>query len=142
MQSTTSANDYSYLWEPLAKHPYCFIVEAVFIAISTWYIIHRKSRLEQPPELTEQEIDDLVDDWNPEPLVPPVDPYHFSQRAPEVSSIYGHKIKVNGNECLNLGTHNYLGLVQNEDCLKAAIEACQQYGVGSCGPRGFFGTAG
>lgn len=141
MQSTTSANDYSYLWEPLAKHPYCFIVEAVFIAISTWYIIHRKSRLEQPPELTEQEIDDLVDDWNPEPLVPPVDPYHFSQRAPEVSSIYGHKIKVNGKECLNLGTHNYLGLVQNEDCLKAAIEACQQYGVGSCGPRGFFGTA-
>ncbi len=59
-----------------------------------------------------------------------------------MSSIYGKRITVNGKSCLNLATHNYLGFVENEECLEAAVAAVKKYGVGSCGPRGFFGTVG
>lgn len=57
-----------------------------------------------------------------------------------MSSIYGKRITVNKVDCLNFATHNYLGLVENQECLDSALSAVGKYGVGSCGPRGFFGT--
>lgn len=57
-----------------------------------------------------------------------------------MTSIYGKRITVNKVDCLNFATHNYLGLVESQECLDAALSAVGQYGVGSCGPRGFFGT--
>ncbi|OTF76145.1 Aspartate aminotransferase-like protein, partial [Euroglyphus maynei] len=47
-----------------------------------------------------------------------------------------------GKKCLNLATHNYLGLAEDRDCIDEAVKAVKKYGVGSCGPRGFFGTVG
>jgi len=41
-----------------------------------------------------------------------------------------------------LATHNYLGFAGNEVIEDAAIECVKRFGVGSCGPRGFYGTAG
>ena len=49
---------------------------------------------------------------------------------------------VNGRDCLNLATHNYLGLVEDKAMEQSAVECIQKYGVGSCGPRGFYGTVG
>lgn len=54
----------------------------------------------------------------------------------------GQHITVNDVKCLNLATHNYLGLVNNEVIEDKAVAAVQKYGIGSCGPRGFFGTVG
>ena len=41
-----------------------------------------------------------------------------------------------------MATHNYLGFAGNVEIEKAAIETIRKYGVGSCGPRGFYGTVG
>lgn len=49
---------------------------------------------------------------------------------------------VDGKDCLNLATHNYLGLLEHEKLEEHAIKALHKYGVGSCGPRGFYGTVG
>ena len=49
---------------------------------------------------------------------------------------------VNGKECLNLATFNFLGFIGNDEVKKAAAESIRKYGVGSCGPRGFYGTVG
>lgn len=49
---------------------------------------------------------------------------------------------VNGRDCLNLATHNYLGLVEDKGMEESAVECIKKYGVGSCGPRGFYGTVG
>jgi serine palmitoyltransferase len=49
---------------------------------------------------------------------------------------------VNGRDCLNLATHNYLGLVDNKEMEDMAVECIKKYGVGSCGPRGFYGIVG
>ncbi|GJQ66774.1 putative aminotransferase class I and II [Trypoxylus dichotomus] len=42
--------------------------------------------------------------------------------------------------CLNLAKINYINLLDNEDLRKKAEECIRTYGVGSCGPRGFYGT--
>lgn len=49
---------------------------------------------------------------------------------------------VDGKDCLNFATHNYLGLIGNPEIENAAIKCLEKYGVGSCGPRGFYGTTG
>jgi 7-keto-8-aminopelargonate synthetase-like enzyme len=49
---------------------------------------------------------------------------------------------IDGKECLNLASHNYLGFAGNEVIEDAAIECVKKFGVGSCGPRGFYGTVG
>ena len=49
---------------------------------------------------------------------------------------------VNGRKCLNMSTHNYLGLNEEPSVEEAALKCLEKYGVGSCGPRGFYGTAG
>lgn len=41
---------------------------------------------------------------------------------------------------LNVATANYLGLLKHPIIEKAVLDTMQSYGLGSCGPRGFYGT--
>lgn len=52
------------------------------------------------------------------------------------------RITVNGSDCLNVGVHNYQGLLNSPVIQESAVKAIRKYGVGSCGPRGFYGTIG
>lgn len=54
----------------------------------------------------------------------------------------GKTVNVDGKDCLNMATHDYLSMVERPELEKAAIKGLRQYGVGSCGPRGFYGTVG
>jgi serine palmitoyltransferase len=84
----------------------------------------------------------LINEWTPEPLVPNTPSDHYALNPRIVTSKLGKRIVVEGKECLNLATHNYLGFVENQNCIDAAIKGLRKYGVGSCGPRGFYGTVG
>lgn len=59
-----------------------------------------------------------------------------------INNAVGKRIVVNGHDCLNLASHNYLNLLGNETIQEKAIGSINKYGVGSCGPRGFYGTIG
>jgi len=92
-------------------------------------------------ELTKEEEEKLIADWEPEPLVPAdskIPEYVTKPRL--VKGKPSYRININGNDCLNLCTMNFLGFVGNEEVEKAAIKTLRNYGVGSCGPRGFYGT--
>lgn len=119
-------------------------------------------------KLTKEEEEELLAEWVPEPLVPDVDPDDPMLRSPIVSGKVpgknarhkrgcrirprfcilclnfqpGKFITVDGRRCLDMGTHNYLGFAGDESIEAAAIETVKKFGVGSCGPRGFYGTAG
>ena len=47
-----------------------------------------------------------------------------------------------GGEALNLVSFNFLGLAGHPEVKAACAAAIHKYGVGSCGPRGFYGTIG
>ncbi|KAH9165709.1 serine palmitoyltransferase [Lactarius sanguifluus] len=66
-------------------------------------------------QFSEKEVDELVDEWTPEP--------HSLQRSN-----------------LILRPYNFTGLAGNETINVRAIDTLRKYGVGSCGPPGFYGT--
>ncbi|XP_058798364.1 serine palmitoyltransferase 1 [Phymastichus coffea] len=86
------------------------------------------------------EFNRKLDQWRPEPLITDVPKDHPSLNPRKITSRIGKIVTIDGQECLNLGTHNYLGLIENNEIEKKAIETIKKYGVGSCGPRGFYGT--
>lgn len=84
----------------------------------------------------------FIDSWQPEPLVPDIDAAQNQHVLDPhiVSSKSGKYITIDDVKYLNMGTHNYLGLADHQRLETAAIEAVKRYGVGSCGPRAFYGT--
>ncbi|ONM26819.1 Long chain base biosynthesis protein 1 [Zea mays] len=47
---------------------------------------------------------------------------------------------VDGKEVVNFASANYLSLIGNEKIIDSCISSLEKYGVGSCGPCGFYGT--
>ena len=41
---------------------------------------------------------------------------------------------------MNFASFNFLGLLNNEEIKESALSALKKYGVGTCGPPGFYGT--
>lgn len=91
-------------------------------------------------------MDELVDEWIPEPLVPPLTPEECSDLAvlPVIVGSNGPKPKLQstGKTAINLASFNFSGLTGNEHITQRAIETLRKYGLGSCGPPGFYGTLG
>jgi serine palmitoyltransferase len=48
--------------------------------------------------------------------------------------------RVNSRDCLNFVSNGVLGLQNHPEVKRAAIETAREFGVGSCGPRGFYGS--
>ncbi|KAF2175058.1 PLP-dependent transferase [Zopfia rhizophila CBS 207.26] len=94
-------------------------------------------------ELTEEEIDELVDDWTPEPLVAAPAQLQDSEneKRPIIVGPTGPKSKLsNGKTVTNLASYNVYNFVANETLKEKAIQTLRTYGVGPCGPPGFYGT--
>lgn len=118
---------------------YHLALEAVLVIWVFWLLVH-KSYKPQRLELTEQEKEQLIAEWTPEPLVPVSDENQSSPKPRTITGKVGKIVTVDGKDCLNAATHNYLGLVEHEKLEEAALQCLRKYGVGSCGPRGFYGT--
>uniref|UniRef100_A0A2P2MSC5 serine C-palmitoyltransferase n=2 Tax=Rhizophora mucronata TaxID=61149 RepID=A0A2P2MSC5_RHIMU len=59
---------------------------------------------------------------------------------PVLESAAGPHTIINGKEVVNFASANYLGLIGHEQLLRSCASALDKYGVGSCGPRTFYGT--
>ncbi|KAF7392579.1 hypothetical protein HZH66_008412 [Vespula vulgaris] len=118
---------------------YYTLLEVFAILLFLWFIVKKVYRRENVT-LTEDELEKKLSEWKPEPLTPEIDPNHPSLHPLKVSTKVGKRILVDNKDCLNLGTHNYLGLTENKEINEIATETIKKYGVGSCGPRGFYGT--
>lgn len=102
-----------------------------------WIIIHKQSN---GKKLTYEQKQEIIKKWKPEPLVPDVPEDHPALKTHLVDGPVGKYIFVDGHKCLNMSTHNYLGLEEYPEIKEATINTVHKYGVGSCGPRGFYGT--
>jgi serine palmitoyltransferase len=95
--------------------------------------------------LTEEEVDDLVDEWVPEDLVGPlvgggVEERELHSRVTIVGPT-GPRVKLgNGRTVVNLASYNYFNFTSNEVLKEKAVQTIRNYGVGPCGPPGFYGT--
>ncbi|XP_011496437.1 PREDICTED: serine palmitoyltransferase 1 [Ceratosolen solmsi marchali] len=109
------------------------------IASLIWFFIKKQSQSVNN-QATTDECDRKLEEWRPEPLISEIKKDHPSLTPKTITSRVGKRIIVNEYDCLNLGTHNYLNLTESAEIEQEAIRSIQKYGVGSCGPRGFYGT--
>uniref|UniRef100_A0A0N4ZI78 Serine palmitoyltransferase 1 n=1 Tax=Parastrongyloides trichosuri TaxID=131310 RepID=A0A0N4ZI78_PARTI len=119
-----------------------YAIETLLLGIIVYMLLFRKktSKKEIAPTLTDEEIEQYIKEWKPEPLVPETPQDHPALNPKFVEGKMGKYIKVEGKEYLNLATNNFLGLVGNKRIEETAKKTISKYGVGSCGPRGFYGS--
>ncbi|KAK3305710.1 pyridoxal phosphate-dependent transferase [Chaetomium strumarium] len=94
-------------------------------------------------QLTDEEIDELVDDWTPEPLVaaPTAQEEAELEKVPVIVGPTGPKPRLaNGKTVTNLASYNFYNFNANEQIKEKAIQTLRTYGVGPCGPPQFYGT--
>ncbi|PSR75714.1 hypothetical protein PHLCEN_2v9005 [Hermanssonia centrifuga] len=92
---------------------------------------------------TQAEIDELVEEWVPEPLAAPLSQREQADLAavPIIVGPTGPKPKLStGKTVINLASYNFTGLAGNEIVKERSVETLRKYGLGSCGPPGFYGT--
>ncbi|KAK7809926.1 hypothetical protein U0070_000793 [Myodes glareolus] len=119
---------------------YHLILEGILILWIIRLVFSKTYKLQERSDLTAKEKEELIEEWQPEPLVPPVSKNHPALNYNIVSGPPTHNIVVNGKECVNFASFNFLGLLANPRVKAAALASLKKYGVGTCGPRGFYGT--
>ncbi|KAI7869466.1 pyridoxal phosphate-dependent transferase [Spinellus fusiger] len=135
----------SYLKTAYQDDPFRIALELFLVFFAIKYMMAKKYKPhDNAVKLTKKEVDDLVDEWQPEPLVPALSSFDkFNlDTTPLIVGPQSAKAKVYGHTkpLLNLATTNYLNLVASEHIANKAIATLRSYGVGSCGPPGFYGT--
>ncbi|XP_033125631.1 serine palmitoyltransferase 1-like [Anneissia japonica] len=133
--------DFRELFQAFFDAPnYHVAFEVVLIMLIIWLLLSKSYVIENVQGLSKEEEDNLIEEWTPEPLVPDTPEDHPALHFRTVTKQSGPWLTVDGKKGVNLATFNFLGMVGREEPVETAIRALGKYGVGSCGPRGFFGT--
>lgn len=114
-------------------------LEALLALGVIWIVLYKRNGM-RGRRLTPEQREKLIEEWTPEPLVGDVPDNHPALHTHLVKGRVGKVINIDDKQCLNLASHNYLGLVEDDNIQQEAIKSLRKYGVGSCGPRGFYGT--
>ncbi|RHZ82777.1 hypothetical protein Glove_103g270 [Diversispora epigaea] len=124
--------------------PFRTVLEVMLLVFGIIYLYKNKYRTDNSfIELTPKEIEDLVEEWQPDPLLPKITEEQKREldKVPIINGSTGPRVKLmNGKTVMNLGNFDFLGFSINEHLKEKAIETLRHYGVGSCGPPGFYGT--
>ena len=139
-----------YIKSSYQNDPYRSILELFLIAFALRTLLKGRTRGEGSGKnwvkLTEKEVDDLVDEWTPQPLVdaPTSVDEDLLESIPIIHGPNGTHVKLSpaGKTVLNMALPNWAGLVESEKMKQVAIDTLKVYGVGTCGPSGFYGTIG
>jgi len=101
-------------------------------------------------QLKKFEVDELIDDWIPEPLVPTVESKEqwLLNSIPIVDGAIDTKIKlenynndINSNSnLLNFASNNFLNFGNNKIIKDECSKIIHNNGVGACGPPNFYGN--
>ncbi|KAJ8713730.1 hypothetical protein PYW07_014100 [Mythimna separata] len=100
------------------------VIALQVIVISTYFFWSKKKSKQYDPLCNGKAVE-----WNPIPIVE----HDVTIEEPPLMG------KIDDN-VLNVGSSSFLCLDKEEYIIDGALKALDKYGVGSCGPRGFYGT--
>ncbi|KAF3004912.1 serine palmitoyltransferase component [Curvularia kusanoi] len=132
-----------YIKSSYQNDPVRSAVELFLFLFAVRYLLAPKYSTQKKVHLTDAEIDELVEEWTPEPLVAAPTPFEEldNEKRPVIVGPTGPKSKLsNGRTVTNLASLNFYNFVANETLKEKAIQTLRTYGVGPCGPPGFYGT--
>ncbi|KAK9462946.1 pyridoxal phosphate-dependent transferase [Lipomyces oligophaga] len=116
----------------------CLLLFALRYFMASKYSVAKKDFI----HLSEKEVDELVEEWTPEPLVSPLDDAKQTEldKTPVVVGPVGPRVRLStGKTVMNLASSNMFNMLNFDVIKEAAIDTVREYGVGSCGPPGFYG---
>ncbi|TFK52851.1 serine palmitoyltransferase [Heliocybe sulcata] len=124
------------------------LLELVLAVFAIWTLLQSRTRADKGDrhfiQFSEKEVDELVNEWTPEPLAEPLSPQEQAEldSIPVIAGAQGPRPRLanTGKTVLNFTGTNFTGLAGNDDIKNKAIETLRKYGLGSCGPPGFYGT--
>ncbi|KAI1760912.1 aminotransferase class I and II [Hypoxylon sp. FL1150] len=134
-----------YIQSSYQNDPVRSAIELVLVIFFIRYLLSPSYPTHGPNyvKLRDDEIDELVKEWEPEPLVAPQTPFEEAEteKQPIIVGPTGPKVKLsNGKTVVNLASYNFYNLNASESIKAKAIETLRTYGVGPCGPPQFYGT--
>lgn len=133
--------DISPLLSPFFEVPtYHLLLELSLVLWVVSLLLKKSYNPQTATPLTEKEKEELIRDWIPEPLVSEADASLEPISYDVLEGKAGKYLSIGGSRYLNLCTSSFLGMTENEHVQEEAVKCLRQYGVGSCGPRAFFGT--
>jgi serine palmitoyltransferase len=130
-----------YALQSYHEQPTHVLIEVFCIAVIIYLIFRPTYDPRSQEKLTKDEEDKIIEEWKPEPLCPPAPPSNQKVTNFIVDGATGAIVTLEGGkQLLNFSSFNYLGLANRPEIKAAAHQTIDKYGVGSCGPRGFYGT--
>lgn len=122
------------------------VFEVILFGFTVAYFLASKRPYDQRTHVnfTEEEIDELVKEWRPDPLVDPLteEQKKLLDLAPVIVGENGPKVHIKGSdgEFMNFTSTDLHNFAHYDSLKKAAVETIRYAGVGSCGPAGFYGN--
>jgi serine palmitoyltransferase len=115
----------------------------VLVLFIVWLVFRKKPKRQS--DLTPADVDDLIKEWRPQPLVPALTDANKAALAREIvveKYVGSNEVVVKGSRSpkLNLLSFDFLGMGSRKELKAAAKATLEEYGCGSCGPRGFYGS--
>jgi serine palmitoyltransferase len=119
---------------------YQIVLDTVLLTFAVYVLMRKPDKPEKP--LTESEINQLIEEWEPEPLFKQIDERRLAlgRKVPTITGSTSTHVTINNKSVLTFARTNFLGMITNPKVEEAANKALYKYGTGSCGPRGFYGT--
>ncbi len=109
--------------EEIETHPMRFLFDLALLVFCVYILTRSSFRIPKKPEkLTTKEVEQLIAEWKPEPLVPPKEkrkklkPFKVVSSAPQATL----KIEHIDQPVMNFATFNFLGLAHD-----AEINVCK-----------------
>ncbi|RMZ53755.1 hypothetical protein APUTEX25_003894 [Auxenochlorella protothecoides] len=130
-------------------HPQTFIeskghlvVEAILLALISYLLFQGRQKPQRRKErpLSKEEVDELCEEWQPEPLVGKLTAAQAARPPHVITAVSGCSVEVDGKPTTSFASTDFLGFSNLEQGRQVCEEAIHKYGVGACGPRGFYGT--
>ncbi|OQR75872.1 serine palmitoyltransferase 1-like [Tropilaelaps mercedesae] len=122
----------------------CVLVGVIVIALSSWFCRNVVRRFSRRPQIDARELAVRIAAFRPDPLggdVKVACDTTYALKPKLVSGRMGKWVTIDGDDkLLNLASHNYLGLANGPEPTEKAKAAVRAYGVGTGGPKMFFGT--
>eukprot|EP00943_MAST-04B_sp_MAST-4B-sp1_P006487 g6487.t1 len=137
-------NIYASWWIMQYKtNPIHVILETLLIIFIIYVYFKRPSA--KKSQLEPHEMEELIHEWEPEPLVPSADSgdaeNNISTDFFVVEGRQGAIVSVKGvGDLVDMASFDFLGFATDESIKQECIDVLRTYGCGSCGPRGFYGT--
>ncbi|KAF9178180.1 serine palmitoyltransferase component, partial [Haplosporangium sp. Z 27] len=109
----------NYIKNSYQNDPFRVVLEIGLAVYAVKYMLSKKYRIDQNQvSLTNKEIDELVAEWQPEPLALPLTDFERMElkSTPLIVGAQGPKPELaNGKSLLNLASYNNLDFISNEN---------------------------